>query len=163
MVKLYVLVGLPASGKSTMAQHMVGTERVSYVSRDHVRSMYVAVNGKRDERAIKKKYMDMIETTLELGISCIADATNLSKNKRESYFQLARKLRTKGIQVEVHAIYMEADLETCIYRNSLREQGSRVPDYRIIEMSKSVDIPSNEEGYTNIHYIDKENDYYESI
>ncbi len=82
---LYMLRGLPASGKSTWARELISKkERIKRVNRDDIRRMLGSDEwNKKSELIVNKIRKNMIITLLDSGFSVIDDNTNLHpKNER---------------------------------------------------------------------------------
>lgn len=152
--KLYIMVGVPGSGKSTYAKkHFPGA---SYVSRDKIRFDLVAENeeyfSKEDE--VFTEFINTINLELAYGNDVVADATHLNPKSRH---KLLKNLDINLIRnIEIIAVIMATPLEECIKRNENRK-GTRayVPPEVIKKMYNSFKTPTFEELYTidNVIYI----------
>jgi predicted kinase len=71
------------------------------------------------------------------------DATNLSPKERRHWIRMAREFG-----YEVHAVYFDVPLETCIERNQKRQ---RVVPLEVMQrMSTKLRPPTFEEGFSKI-------------
>lgn len=141
--KLYVMVGVPGSGKSTYAkQHY---PNAIYVSRDEIRFELVKENeeyfSKEDE--VFRKFIYLIDFNLKAGRDVIADATHLNPNSRAKLFS---HLDINKEKTEVIAVVMRTPLNICLDRNENR-RGTRsyVPRTVIKRMFYSFKIPTTQE------------------
>lgn len=147
MSKLYIMCGVPGSGKSSwIANHMddiPGT--VSVQSRDMVRFSLV----KEDEPYFSKEkevfdtWTSKIKKDLKIYDNVIADATHLNAASRT---KLLRKLGESLKGVEIIAIMIETPLETCLERNALRSGREKVPEEQVVAAYKRKTKPKFEEG-----------------
>lgn len=135
-----VLVGRPASGKSTLRKRFFEPHG------------YVAVN--RDTLGTKEKCFQAADKALAKGQSVIVDNTNPSKAARQSYINLASKHK-----VPCRCLYLLVSPELSAHLNMYRQTQSlgkqrRVPDvgYRIFE--KEFEQPSADEGFSEVRKID---------
>lgn len=77
MIKLLMLKGLPASGKTTQARKLVGQGWVR-VSKGDIHSMlYQDIHTNDTEKQVSTIYNDIIDTSLERGRNVVVDDTNL--------------------------------------------------------------------------------------
>ena len=135
--RVYITIGLPASGKSTHAKNFIDEARGKVVSRD--------LCGGSKAQARKK-----LEELLPKGGFVIIDDTNYSKEARRELIELVKKYNP----VNITGIYMNVDKETCLERNRKREK--RVPDIAIHTIAKRFEAPTLEEGFTDIMIFDKD-------
>lgn len=135
-----MLVGLPASGKSTIAKELSEKEGVIIVSYDDVRKKIL--EDRRDhnnERLVLDEMLRLTVSYLRNGFSVIYDATNIKRRRRKS---LLKKLPK---EVEKCCIYLEVDETECIKRNARRDY--TVSTDSIKKMSKAIQIPTYREGW----------------
>lgn len=148
---LYVMCGIPGSGKSTFAKSQL--PNALYVSRDKVRYNMVAINeayfSKEDE--VFKVFVNAINEGLAAGADVIADATHLNPQSRAKLFS---RLKIDTSKTQVIAIFMNTPYKTCLKRNEYRK-GTReyVPPAQIEKMYKSLKKPSSDEYYGIINKV----------
>lgn len=146
MADLNILVGLPASGKSSWAERNKGDCVI--VSTDELREI---INGslliQHNSGRIFSYAYDIIKMSLEYGQSVIFDATNLHKKDRLNMLNYFRSYANN-----INLVVFKTSFEDCINRNNKR--GDKVPIKRLNEMYNTYELPSEDEGFDNITYID---------
>lgn len=162
MNKLYILIGIPASGKSTLCNHISSPDPgVKIISRDEIRQLYISLHGERNETAIKKCMLDVIRYHLREGKDVYVDATNTFKEKRKIYKELIIDMKNEDREIEYNAIIVETPLELCIERN-MRRSNDKVDESDLKYLYDTKEIPSNDE-FDNIYFIKGDDDLYEFI
>ena len=110
---IYMLKGLPASGKRTYAENMVNVKRVS---KDDLRAMID--NGKytkENEMFILDVRNYLVGRALELGFDVVVDDTNLNPEHEKALRDLAEVYYS-----HVEVFEMDTSLEECIKRDANR-------------------------------------------
>ena len=152
---LYLMSGIPASGKSTYARKLAASNGAVYVSRDEIR--FAILKDNEDYFSHEDEVFDLfimnIQKTLDSGNDCIADATHLNLMSR-----LKTLLRLNLTDVRVVLIIMETPIEECLSRNSKRTGRTRVPDVVVKKMWITYKAPIGEElgRYAQILHIRKD-------
>lgn len=159
MNTLYIMVGLPGSGKTSWAKENLPD--TIYISRDDIRFTLV----KEDEEYFSKEkevfntFVNKINNSLHWSFDVVADATHLNKKSRAKLFSA---LHYNKETTKVVAIYMDQPIKVCLAQNE-RRKGTRayVPPRVIKDMSKNLQKPDFEEFYgvfNEIHTISKRNE-----
>lgn len=154
MNKLYVMCGLPGSGKTTRAQREVlryesnVKDKIEYISRDEIRFSLIKENEEyfSKEKEVFKTFVQKINSALKSGKDVIADATHISIASRR------KLLNSVTEKCKLICLFVDTDLNTCLERNCRRDGRKRVPDESIINMSKNLVTPRYEEGFDEIYY-----------
>lgn len=141
MSTLYVMVGLPGSGKSTWAQ--ANLTDAEYVSRDRVRRAIVKDNEGyfSHEDEVYDKFVDIIAYGLCNNRNMVADATHLSHGSRK---KLVRALAQKSVttdKYDITFIVMNTPITECVKRDLLREGAAQVTETVIRNMARSLSTP----------------------
>lgn len=147
MPRLFIMCGLPASGKSTFARQFIRDNDIRYVSRDEIRFSMVKENEEyfSREKEVFKKFAGTIAQTLVDGFDVIADATHLNRISRDKLIRAIDQYTTK---YTITYIVLETSLETCMKRNALREGRARVPDSVMKSVAENwEDITISEKSY----------------
>lgn len=134
--EVMVVVGRPASGKSTLRERFFAPKG------------YVAVN--RDTLGTQSKCLKVTEDALAEGKSVIVDNTNPSKAVRKPYIDLAKKFG-----VPARCIYLCAPPELCDHLNYYRQIQTkgvrrRVPDVGVRVYQKDLQKPTTSEGFAEV-------------
>jgi predicted kinase len=134
-------VGLPGSGKTTWFKR----KGVTPLSSDLLRSLLF-------DDPTEQRHQDLVFSSLRslLRARMIArmpanyvDATNLSPKERRHWIRMAREFG-----YEVHAVYFDVPLETCMERNRRRQRV--VPEDVMRRMSAKLRPPTFDEGFSKI-------------
>ena len=146
MKTLYVMVGLPGSGKSTVAEKLISGIKYSKIfSSDEYRKNLL---GDIEDQSQNQKVFDTLFRDLKMFLSCgdvtaVFDATNITVKSRRKIFEI-----TKDIECEVVAIAMTTTIEQCIRNNEQRERV--VPTPVLFKMMRQFEMPQKFEGFTDI-------------
>lgn len=156
MADLFVLIGAPASGKSTWAQEQVN-ENTVWISRDKIRNEIVDLDHSDASKYFSKEtlvydtYICRITKALMDGKDVIADATHIDHKSRA---KLIRMVRAKGVQYDsLIGVVFDTPKDVVLERNSKRAGWRRVPDRAIHEMYEKFERDINQipqEGFDMI-------------
>jgi predicted kinase len=134
MLECVILIGLPASGKSTFfREHFAATH--DHVSKDLLRGV----------RQPERRQQRLLTESLSAGRPVVVDNTNPTVASRAPLIAIARQhgARVKGY-------YFETEAADALRRNRLREGRARVPDVAIFTIRKRLEIPSLAEGFDEL-------------
>ncbi|HKC56864.1 MAG TPA: AAA family ATPase, partial [Vicinamibacterales bacterium] len=132
-----ILIGLPASGKSTFfRERFAGTH--DHVSKDLL----------RNTRQPQRRQDQLIAVSLASGRSVVVDNTNPSAAVRAPLIALARK---HGAEVTGYFFVTEAG--DALRRNRAREGRERVPDVAIFTVRKRLEPPTMAEGFDRLFSV----------
>ena len=144
MNKYICLVGLPASGKSTIAEKIAKNENAIIHSSDNLREeLFGDVNDVKNNQKLFQELHRRIKTDLQNGLNVIYDATNINYKKRKEFLR-----EIKNINCFKKCVLVATPYEQCLEQNQLRER--KVPEYVINRMYKSIFIPQYYEGWDDI-------------
>ena len=163
---IYMMVGLPASGKTTLATAMADEIKAKYVSRDELREL---ITGSREvimenEQYIRNTFCDTIASSFVFPKpikTVFADATHMTIRSRLAFLHgiahSAEKFNIDMKDISIIPIVMETPFQTCMERNFQRPDYLRVPmkdmdNYCLIYNPPSkIDIGS--EAYFPVRYF----------
>lgn len=144
MAKFTMLVGLPASGKSTLAEKLKNDRENSVVlSSDALREeMFGDVNCQDRNAELFEEMNRRVKVFLNAGRDVIYDATNTNSKRRMGILsQLSRDTYKE-------CIYMNERVMSCQFRDSERD---RKVGWEVIgNMYRSLQIPMYHEGWDSI-------------
>ena len=136
---LYLMMGIPGSGKSTYAKQFASRNKIQYISRDEIRfSLLQPTDEYFDkENEVMKILREKTNLALENG-STLVDSTNLSEKSRA---RLLNYIKTECAAIVV--LFMDTTVSTALKRNALRKKREKVPDEELIRMYSRIEIPCN--------------------
>lgn len=131
MITLYVMCGVPASGKSTLSKRLAENENLTRISFDEMRCL------------TQKDLISPMVTALQEGNSVIIDAVNNCIGNRKILLDSIKDVACKKI-----IIVMTTSLDECIERNSNRE--FPVPIGILKGIHHALQLPTLDEGWDEI-------------
>lgn len=154
--KVFLMCGVPASGKSTFVQQNMNPATDVWCSRDLVRFSMVSEDEEyfAREPEVFATWIKNINDALALDSveNVFVDATHLNKASR-----LKTLNRLNLGNADVVPVVVLTSLQTCFLRNKKREGRARVPSSVIRRMYSSFVHPTLEEfPYKNIITVGKE-------
>lgn len=119
-MKVFLLRGLPASGKSTYAKELVAKDHNWVrVNKDDLRAM---MNGGVFSRKLEEQIViterELVENALKIGKNVVVDDTNFNLAHERYFSQLARYYKA-----EFEVKFFDTPLEECIKRDNKRPNG----------------------------------------
>lgn len=139
-----MLVGLPASGKSTYAQELAKEYNSTVFSSDALRAeLWGDESIQGDNTKLFTELHRRIKDCLREGNSATYDATNINYKQRMAFLA-----ELKNIPCFKRCIVMATPYEECLKRNAQRER--KVPVHVIERMYRQFDIPWYHEGWDDI-------------
>ena len=144
-----MLVGLPASGKSTYAEK-ISIKKNIHLSSDNIRLEYGFEAGQGNDKVFEEMKKRTI-INLNEGKNVIYDATNLVRKNRKYILESIKKIDCKKV-----CIIFAEPYRVCLERNNKREGFSFVPTEIMKRMLLSFQIPMINEGFDKIEIIQTE-------
>lgn len=155
MLKVYLCVGCPGSGKTTWSKQFIsGKPEVVRLCPDEFRAKFGW--GEADQSVSSQAFAATrsgMEQALSDGKDVLIDATSMHRKSRKDFIAIADKYKANKI-----AIVFEATRDTLIERNKLRgESGGRmVPTDVIDRMINNYETPTKSE-FNTVIFISKTN------
>lgn len=141
-MKLYVLFGLPASGKTTLA-HRFELERGCKIH--CYDDLYETVKDNHTYSEINGTWVHDIRSDLLAGHDVVCDGMCTQSHLRTWLLE-----QLSDIPCHKTLIAIITPIETCIERNSKREGISKVPQQVIEIAAKYMQPPTKDEGWDEI-------------
>ena len=136
-VECVILVGLPASGKSTFYQQRFAGTHV-HISKD----LWPKSANKPSRQARE------LEAALSAGRSLVLDNTSPTVADRAVVIAAARKHGARVI-----GYYFIATTREAVGRNRGREGAARVPDVAVFTTAKRMIVPDRREGFDELYQV----------
>lgn len=152
MAKLIMMVGIPASGKTTYAKTLAERTGAVWLSSDDIRKEFDIT--KYDAESTKFVFgvlHERMTQALSEGKNVIHDATNVKRWDR------AKALNAVPRGTHCEAVIMATPVDVCLERN--RKRADSVPDYVIEKMVKNFQVPVIGEGFDSIKSVKCTEDY----
>ena len=136
---MVVMVGRPASGKSTITKHYF------------IPNGYIQIN--RDTIGTQEKCLKAATSALKDGKSVVIDNTNPNKAARKPYIDLAAKQK-----VPCRCIYIDIPTELSHHLNFVRQNQTkgkirRIPEVAYRTYEKNFEPPDKSEGYIDVQKV----------
>lgn len=142
---LYILSGIPGSGKTTLAHQLAEQHNATVHSYDEL----PGANTKASmDGSVKQAWLASIREDLQAGKSVICDGPNLTVAERKELLDSFTDIPCKKVLV-----VKIVPLETCLQRN--RERQARLPDFVVEQSAIKMEPPTNDEGWDAI-YLSRE-------
>lgn len=129
---LYMMIGIPASGKSSFCRSKPFMGKS--ISLDRVKT--------------RARELQLIDEAFEHNTDITIDNTNVTRAERAKYIGRAKE---RGYRVVGY--YMQSVLKDCLERNRRRTGAAKVPDKAILSKAKLLEMPSLSEGFDELWYV----------
>ena len=152
---LILMCGVPASGKSTVANNLAQhfeEQKAVVVSMDAIREKWFGTRKCQDRG--DEVYAQSVDDVLSAFESCdivIYDATNRTRKARRKLVETIQKY----YDCLVYCVFMDTPLEVALERNANRDKSIQVPPAVIHRMFDTFEPPreENEEYFEEIYII----------
>ena len=132
-----LLIGLPASGKTTFYQERFSATH-RHISKDHWPNA-----ARKDERQAQ-----LIRSALRAGAPVVLDNTNPAPADRAAIIKLGREFGARIV-----GYFFTATTREAVGRNRGREGKQRVPDVAIFTTAKRMVVPTGAEGFDELYRV----------
>ena len=157
MKKLIILIGIPGSGKTTLAQKII-EKGFHCLNADKIREeLYGDASEQGDKEQVFSIFFERLEIAFQKELNVIVDNTNLNPKQRKPILDKARQFGYQNIQLWL----LDMPLDICLKRNSSRERvvPEDIVSNMFLELNKSG-RPRRTEGKITIIRPSKEGDDY---
>jgi predicted kinase len=141
--RLILLVGIPGSGKTTLARKLI-EKGYTAISADSIREELYGDEGEQGEpQKVFAIFFERLEKILSTGADVVVDNTNLKAQYRQEISERAKPFGYENPQIWV----LDIPLNVCLKRNSLRDR--KVGDDIVTNMFNEFNRngrPKNSEG-----------------
>ena len=147
---VYILVGVPGSGKSTWIRNQQWVKDIVMVSTDDYIEMIATKQGKTysevfddNIKAATQYMLQVVETAKDCGQSIVWDQTNVSiKSRRQKLKMLPNYHKV--------AVFFQTPEQTELSTRLANRIGKNIPNHVIKSMIENLEIPSTDEGFDEI-------------
>lgn len=144
MKKIFLLVGLPASGKSSFCESFRNNKNTVILSSDAIRKeLFGSEECQKNNKLVFMTLHKRLEESLAKDKDVVYDATSLTKQVRAN---IISKFRNKASKII--CVYFNTPLKECIKRNERRDR--KVPVNVMKDMAKRLEEPEMDEGFDHI-------------
>lgn len=139
---LWLLVGIPGSGKSTWVREQLDSEYKHWISRDVIRFGMVQEGEEyfSKEKQVFNLFVRAVQADIDSDFitDIYVDATHLNEASREKLLGRLKNLD----KVNINAVLFNIPLEICLERNAQRTGRACVPETAIRNMHKNLTDPA---------------------
>lgn len=150
---LVLMMGIPGSGKSTIALNKM-TNKDIYISRDQIRYSLIEDNEEyfSKEKEVMKIFIDNINSAIQENKYrfIYADATHLNERSRRKVLDNITNKPNK-----IFLLFINTPLEIALERNNKRIGRERVPEKVIKNMFNSIEMPTEKEGISTVYILNQ--------
>lgn len=152
MPKLYILIGVPASGKSTWVQSQEWSKDCSYVSTDYHVENHAKLEG--------KTYSEVFNDFMPLAVKMMTDDVVRARTERKdiiwdqtSTTVLSRKKKFVMLpDYYAIAVVFKTPPESELMQRLESRPGKTIPQKVISDMINNFELPTENEGFKEIWY-----------
>lgn len=148
---LYIMIGLPGSGKDTIANSiLLSNDSTILLSSDDIRVELFGWEDQSKNSIVFDEMNKRCKNNLISGYNVIYNATNLNKKRRIGLINEMKKY------ANINAILCLCPIGTIFERNFTRFE-RHIPEDKLFQMFRTMDIPMKYEGYDNIYFANTDN------
>jgi predicted kinase len=154
MPKLYVLVGVPGSGKSTWARSQEWYNDCAYISTD----VWIDIEASKQG----KTYSEVFEEFMPSAIHIMTEHVKLAQHANQDIIwdqtstTVSSRTRKFNMLPDYHAIAVvfRTPEEEELARRLATRPGKVIPEHVLHDMIWNFEMPTEEEGFKEIWYAD---------
>ena len=158
MPKVYLLIGIPGSGKSTYAQTFSTENNIPIISTDWVRAHVPNIQ----ESEVWPNVYKHIVKNIKAGRDVIYDATSATPKVRKRLIDNLSELGVSlNVDYEIHSLFFPTAAVTCVNRVEKRNQMPGqlfLPLDCIPSYAQTIIPPTYEEGFSSAEVISNRSD-----
>jgi predicted kinase len=150
MSKVYVLVGVPGSGKSTWAESQIWASHCVHISSDHL----IEEEALRQGKTYNDVFKDYVNTAISLMLEQVIAARDTGKDIIWDQTSVSVKSRKKKFQMlpdyEHIAVVFDTPSRDELERRLASRPGKNIPWEVVNSMINNFEMPNEEEGYKEV-------------
>ncbi|GJM68675.1 hypothetical protein HMSSN036_08910 [Paenibacillus macerans] len=145
MSTVYMLAGIPGSGKSHYAKECCKRHRAVLVATDSIRErLFGSEARQKNTYLVFQQAHAEIEQALAAGRNVVFDATNVGRDRRVQFLQ-----KFKDVPVECHICATPYE----IARERIRARKRKIEDKVLEKYAKNFEFPVLGEGFERLHLV----------
>lgn len=152
MPKLYVLIGVPGSGKSTWVQNQDWAKDCAYISTD----VHVENQAKLEGKTYSEVFKDFMPTAIEMMVDDVVKAREAGKDIIWDQTSVSVKSRVKKFNMlrDYHAIAVvfKTPPSSELTKRLASRPGKNIPWGVVSSMINNWEDPTEDEGFKEIWY-----------
>jgi predicted kinase len=153
--KLYVLIGVPGSGKSTWYSEQEWLQDAAYISTDRYVEEFAKNMGKTYSEVFKEVMPECVNLMIgdvvvarEAGRDIVWDQTSTTVASRK------RKFNMLPDYYAIAVVFVTPEPADLVMRlDSRYDSGKIIPDQVVQDMINNFEYPTEEEGFKEIWYV----------
>lgn len=153
-MKCYQLIGVPASGKSTWVENQDWAVVCAKISTDK----WVDIYAKEVGKTYSEVFVDFMPTAVELMAKEVVAAREQGRDIIWDQTSTTEKSRAKKFAMlpdyEHIAVVFKTPEHKELMRRLMSRPGKEIPDHVVASMIASFEMPTIEEGFTQIWFAD---------
>ena len=151
--KAYILIGVPASGKSTWVSNQPWSKDCAYISTDK----HVEAYAKFMKKTYSEVFEEYMPTAIEFMLTDVVSARNEERDiiwDQTSTTINSRKKKFRMLPDYYHiAVVFKTPLMSELSRRLNSRPGKEIPMSVVNAMINLFEMPTKEEGYKEIWYV----------
>lgn len=149
---LVLLVGVPGSGKTTLAKKLLAQTSFVHLNADSIREEVTGDENNHDkDEIVWALFQQRFDNALASGGAVLVDNMNHTRGARAGMIQAAR-----AAGYDVKLVYLEVPLDVCIERN--RARGKQVEDFTIMHKHMKMKMYGAPDGEWSLWLAPARND-----
>ena len=144
MKTVFVGIGIPGSGKTTVLKRFAKENNLFYINKDEIRHELLGdATDQSQNKMVWEEERNRIEYVLSEGMSIVTDSTLAEQSKRRNQLEF---IQNAGAE-RIIGIYFDVPLETALERNTSRDRVVPEDAVRMMHRQLQENPPSLEDGF----------------